>query len=385
MFSYVPHKNNKHNPKTVIFTLAILSISALAAFSVQAYSYKLTTVGSLEKAEDIDLAEKIVINFSYPVVPESVENNFSISPASDVLFKWEDGNSKLIISPAGNWKAATSYVFSVTEAENIFFKKFQQAVSFKTRSFPKILKFYPTKDAKDVAVDMEQPVSVSFDEPIGDYNVKFVVDPFEQLAYEVMDGDKQIRLLAKNSFKWGTDYSIDVFMKYKNQSSDEYTNIGNMNFSTVQILEPVDWEDDLEKRAAQAIKFTKPVIEDGKYIDVNLSKQTMVIFENGKPSDSFIVSSSKKGMDTPLGNFKIENKSPRAWSSKYSLWMPNWMAIVPSGEIGFHELPVWPGGYQEGANHLGTPVSHGCIRLGPGKAKQVFDWAETGTPVVIHN
>ena len=134
----------------------------------------------------------------------------------------------------------------------------------------------------------------------------------------------------------------------------------------------------------EAKTYTKPQITTGKYIDISLKYQNMVIFEDGKVLDAYQISSGKKGLDTPIGTFKIENKSPRAWSKKYSLWMPNWMDILPSGEVGIHELPVWPGGYQEGANHLGVPVSHGCVRLGVGPAKRVYDWADIGTPVIVH-
>jgi len=137
-------------------------------------------------------------------------------------------------------------------------------------------------------------------------------------------------------------------------------------------------------RLEEAKLYTQPQILTGKYIDISLNYQNMVIFEDGKALDAYQVSSGKRGLDTPVGRFKIENKSPRAWSKKYGLWMPNWMAFLPSGEMGIHELPVWPGGYQEGANHLGTPVSHGCVRLGVGAAKRVYDWAEIGTPIIIH-
>jgi lipoprotein-anchoring transpeptidase ErfK/SrfK len=89
-------------------------------------------------------------------------------------------------------------------------------------------------------------------------------------------------------------------------------------------------------------------------------------------------------MDTPRGRYAIQNKAVRPWSKAYSLYMPYWQAITPDGKYGIHELPEWPGGYKEGANHLGTPVSHGCMRLGIGPAKRVYEWAPIGTPVVIY-
>jgi len=88
-------------------------------------------------------------------------------------------------------------------------------------------------------------------------------------------------------------------------------------------------------------------------------------------------------MSTPTGTFKILNKAGRAYSRKYNLYMPYWMAFTGVGH-GIHELPEWKSGYKEGANHLGIPVSHGCVRLGIGPAKTVFNWSSVGTPVVIH-
>ena len=64
--------------------------------------------------------------------------------------------------------------------------------------------------------------------------------------------------------------------------------------------------------------------------------------------------------------------------------MPYWMAFDNRG-YGLHELPEWPGGYKEGASHLGHRVSHGCVRLGVGAAKKLYDWAEVGTLVIVQN
>jgi lipoprotein-anchoring transpeptidase ErfK/SrfK len=62
--------------------------------------------------------------------------------------------------------------------------------------------------------------------------------------------------------------------------------------------------------------------------------------------------------------------------------MPFWIGIKGT-RMGIHELPEWPNGYKEGAAHIGTPVSHGCIRLGVEAAKIVYDWADVGTKVII--
>ena len=89
-------------------------------------------------------------------------------------------------------------------------------------------------------------------------------------------------------------------------------------------------------------------------------------------------------METPRGTHLIANKSFRAWSKKYGVFLPYWMAITPGGSFGIHELPECADGGKEGTEQLGRPVSHGCVRLGIGPAERVFDWAEIGTPVVVY-
>lgn len=120
---------------------------------------------------------------------------------------------------------------------------------------------------------------------------------------------------------------------------------------------------------------------EGRYLDVDLATQKLCRVESTAVVDCFIISSGKPGMPTPTGTFSITGKSPRSFSSKYGLWMPWWQQF--NGPYGIHELPetdTW----KEVPDHLGTPVSHGCVRLGVGPAQEVYNWTSIGTPVYIH-
>ena len=121
----------------------------------------------------------------------------------------------------------------------------------------------------------------------------------------------------------------------------------------------------------------------GKFIEINLSEQNLYRFEGTNLIATHSVSTGKWSMPTPEGEYAINNKELRAYSQKYELYMPYWMSFIGSG-YGIHELPEWADGAKEGESHLGTPVSHGCVRLGRGDAQAVYDWAEIGTPVFIH-
>lgn len=97
---------------------------------------------------------------------------------------------------------------------------------------------------------------------------------------------------------------------------------------------------------------------------------------------TYRVSTGRPGFATPPGEYRVMNKNPRAWSSRAKLWMPWWMQFSKNG-MGLHELPEWPNGRKEGEKSLGTPASGGCVRLGVGPAKKLYDWTPVGTAVKV--
>lgn len=129
-----------------------------------------------------------------------------------------------------------------------------------------------------------------------------------------------------------------------------------------------------------------PTVGDGaklkKRIVITLSTQTLKYYLGPREVGAFKVSSGKASTPTPVGTYAIRDKKPRAWSAAAKLWMPYWMPFIGT-TYGLHELPEWPNGFKEGVGHLGTPVSHGCVRLGVGAAKTLYEWAEIGTEVDI--
>ncbi|HOZ55924.1 MAG: hypothetical protein BWY51_00494 [Parcubacteria group bacterium ADurb.Bin316] len=120
-----------------------------------------------------------------------------------------------------------------------------------------------------------------------------------------------------------------------------------------------------------------------KRIEINTTKQELSYWLGTVRMDIFKISSGKISTPTPKGRFVVDGKVPKAWSGNYGLWMP-WFMSLKKGLFGIHELPVWPNGYREGENHLGTAVSHGCIRLGVGPAEKLYNWTPIGTEVIIN-
>ncbi|MDD4352073.1 MAG: L,D-transpeptidase family protein [Candidatus Gracilibacteria bacterium] len=117
-----------------------------------------------------------------------------------------------------------------------------------------------------------------------------------------------------------------------------------------------------------------------KEIWVNLQDQMAYMVEDGEIIFEMRTSTGRPGMATPQGDFPIMRKTERHWSHTYKLWMPYAMQFTKQGHY-LHALPVWPNGYEEGRDHLGWAISHGCVRLE--HPDKLFYWAEVGTLIKI--
>ncbi len=151
----------------------------------------------------------------------------------------------------------------------------------------------------------------------------------------------------------------------------------------------------------QTIAFTERIVPpgyvaglfEGLYVDINLTQQRLYIMNGQTNTETFIISSGKRGTPTPVGVFYVKNKIELARSRLYpGIWMRNWNALAknPDGSgyegYGIHDLPAFNAAYTivEGASHLGRPVSHGCIRLGHEQSVWFYQNIPVGTPVNIH-
>lgn len=333
--------------------------------------------------EGVALNEPLVLSFSVPVDGEKYVQETRLEPFQRSKIKYEGTSRTLTLSPLEEWIPETEYVLVLPEAKNNRWAKIEsQKITFATRGFPQVEKIYPLDNAEDILLDMESPIRVELDQPAEKFDLSFSLEPDQELIVQAEEGNQVFKALPSQPLIPGQQYQLEITARWKGDQ-EKQKKIFQSSFRVLP-EKPVAWEKDLALRAEQAKKYTRARSFADKYIDINLENQIMVIFEKGRAVDAFAISSGQRGMETPKGEHQIYNKAARAWSKKYGLYMPYWMAILADGSVGIHELPEWPGGYKEGAFHLGIPVSHGCVRLGVGSAQRVYEWAEIGTPVIVH-
>jgi lipoprotein-anchoring transpeptidase ErfK/SrfK len=116
--------------------------------------------------------------------------------------------------------------------------------------------------------------------------------------------------------------------------------------------------------ALMAILFAVPAAAATSVVArIDLSSQRMSVSINGFPRYYWPVSTARKGYVTPVGSFR-PHRLERIWySRKYDL------SPMP------HSV-FFRGGYAvHGTNYvkrLGTPASHGCVRLAPANAATLY-------------
>jgi hypothetical protein len=119
-------------------------------------------------------------------------------------------------------------------------------------------------------------------------------------------------------------------------------------------------------------------------IDVSLKDQKVLVLDaQDRPVKEFVCSSGEAGSATPTGTFTVTDRGESFYNPKIKEGAYYWTRFYKS--YLFHSVPF--DGNQDmepqEAAKLGTPASHGCIRLETENAKWIYDHIPKGTTVVI--
>jgi len=119
-------------------------------------------------------------------------------------------------------------------------------------------------------------------------------------------------------------------------------------------------------------------------IEVSISEQKVRIYDHDTLIKEWIVSTGEND-STPRGDFVIQNRGEWFYSEKYQQGAMWWVSFKDWGIYLFHSVPMDRNRniIQEEADKLGSPVSHGCVRLKVEDAKWIYDNIPQGTPVHI--
>ncbi|MFW5739476.1 MAG: L,D-transpeptidase [Myxococcota bacterium] len=125
-----------------------------------------------------------------------------------------------------------------------------------------------------------------------------------------------------------------------------------------------------------------------RWLDVNITKQTLVAYDGTKAVFATLVSTGEAGLGDPKttkstkrGIFRIDRKHVTATMNSDKVGEEFELRDIPY-------VQYFEGGYALHAaywhNDFGTPRSHGCINLSPVDARRLFYWTEPKIPPGWH-
>jgi lipoprotein-anchoring transpeptidase ErfK/SrfK len=118
-------------------------------------------------------------------------------------------------------------------------------------------------------------------------------------------------------------------------------------------------------------------VDDGRWIDVDLSQQMLYAYEGNYVVASFLVSTGVPAFPTVTGQYHIYIKLESTLMAGDGYYLPN----VPY-TMYFYKGYGLHGTYWH--SNFGHPMSHGCVNMYTPDAQWLFYWASVGTLVNIH-
>lgn len=196
---------------------------------------------------------------------------------------------------------------------------------------------------------------------------------------------------AEFSFIGHAPEQVGIYREYFAPVTEGKAWMNNSSDATfdLKVGNPIEAESVLEfsRQIFQSVNLLDPSFYGAKKIHVDLSEQKMTLSVGDMTIRSFLVSTGTRRTPTPIGDYKIQFKQfVRVAASSPHYIMPRFMQFRRGG-YGIHALPSLANDrgvfWREALNHIGTPRSHGCIRLLPDDAEFAYKFVEVGTEMKV--
>jgi hypothetical protein len=135
-------------------------------------------------------------------------------------------------------------------------------------------------------------------------------------------------------------------------------------------------------------------VPNGKVIDVDVTTQSAIFFDDGCLAGSALVTTGRPGLRTPTGTFHIYAKyspitliSPWPQSSPYYYSPENAQYAMEFLRGGFfiHDAPWEPTSAFGPGSENGVDASHGCVHIPMPTMAWLYAWSPIGTTVIVHD
>ena len=120
-----------------------------------------------------------------------------------------------------------------------------------------------------------------------------------------------------------------------------------------------------------------------KHIRVDISEQRLYAYQDGVLENTFLISAGRWPFKTPTGEFSVMRKL-RHHTYRWYDRAGQLLYDLPNVEYNLEFTRHYYIHHAYWHSNWGTPMSHGCVNAPYDGVKWVYEWAEVGTPVIVH-
>lgn len=230
---------------------------------------------------------------------------------------------------------------------------------------------------------------ITFVKPNGAKSYTLVVDPNRMKNYFAFLGTKLNIYAVNKKVQIENGVKETVLREGKDGLLIDETALGKNIASTLPVQSSVNLSIPMYV-AKFKTEYSRVLVANwDKYIDINLSTQTMTAYLKGGVSvGSWKVTTGNSYHPTPAGTWLVVGKSAITRMTGgtpgvdyYDLPNVHWVTWFKGGGYSIHEA-YWRSSF--GGMDYVWNGSHGCVNAPLAVAKFIYDWAPTGTPVIVH-
>ena len=135
-------------------------------------------------------------------------------------------------------------------------------------------------------------------------------------------------------------------------------------------------------RLSDLTSFVLPNVGDEeRWVDVNLTLQTLTAYEGQSPVMQTLISSGRPPYYTVTGQFRVYYRLEEQTMDGRRLGFDYVTPGVPFVQYFYGDFAIHGATWH---NDFGTPVSHGCVNVTPTDAEWLYNWMSYGTLVSVH-
>lgn len=314
--------------------------------------------GNITSSQALPVLKEIktykVLNSSIDKLILSLDDTYTPQNASDYQALLDLGISNY---NSGNYSKAITALSKITELETDFFPSAQEYINKCKINYKNKL----INDANKLAKD--------------DYYTK-AIDLLSKVDETIINPDDADIVSAISSIQ----YLREQYLAYGKTDSDSLDNDSpdDADVTTSNLL--------VQSITAANINTLNISSNTSKLIYVNLNDQVTYVYtgkENNWTLDkSFDCSTGIDDEPTPKGIFNVTGRGDWFFSKEFEQGGKYWVQFW--GDYLFHSVPYDETQSQVLDTTLGTPASHGCIRLATEDAKWLYDNIADDTKVIIN-